>query len=69
MSKSQTIQCERRSREPALVDVLDDPIVTALMLADGVGRHELEANLERLATRLPPRRRRPPPRADRGSRS
>ncbi len=48
----------RRLREPALADMLDDPIVTALMTADGVGRRDLEANLHRLTALLPARPRR-----------
>jgi hypothetical protein len=38
----------RRGREPALPEMLDDPIVAALMRADGVGRGALEADLHRL---------------------
>ncbi len=42
----------RWSREPALADVLDDPIVAALMTADGIGWRELEADLGRVTARL-----------------
>jgi hypothetical protein len=42
----------RWSREPLLEDVLDDPIVAALMTADGIGRRELEADLGRMTARL-----------------
>jgi hypothetical protein len=42
----------RWSREPALADMLDDPIVAALMTADRIGRRELEADLGRLTARL-----------------
>jgi hypothetical protein len=38
----------RRGREPALPEMLDDPIVEALMKADGVGRDALESDLQRL---------------------
>lgn len=46
----------RWSREPALADMLDDPIVAALMTADRIGRHELEADLGRVIARLLVRR-------------
>lgn len=39
-------------REPVLADMLDDPIVAALMTADRVGRHQLEADLGRATARL-----------------
>lgn len=42
----------RWSREPALADMLDDPIVAALMTADGIGRRQLEADLGRATARL-----------------
>jgi hypothetical protein len=42
----------RWSREPLLADMLDDPIVAALMTADAIGRRELEADLGRLTARL-----------------
>jgi hypothetical protein len=42
----------RWSREPLLVDMLDDPIVAALMTADGIARRELEADLGRVTARL-----------------
>jgi hypothetical protein len=35
-----------RQREPTLKEILSDSIVTALMEADGVDRHELEAMLK-----------------------
>lgn len=38
--------------EPALADVLDDPIVAALMTADGIVRRQLEADLGRATARL-----------------
>ena len=36
-----------RQREPTLKEILSDSIVTALMEADGVDPHELEAMLRR----------------------
>ena len=42
----------RWSCEPLLADMLDDPIVAALMTADGIGRRELEADLGRVTARL-----------------
>ncbi len=42
----------RRAREPVLADMLDDPIIAALMTADGIGRRELEADLGRVTARL-----------------
>jgi hypothetical protein len=42
----------RWAREPLLADMLDDPIVAALMTADGIGRRELEADLGRVTARL-----------------
>ena len=42
----------RWSLEPALADMLDDPIVAALMTADRIGRRELEADLGRVTARL-----------------
>jgi len=46
----------RHHREPALAELLADPIVVALMQADGVGRTALEASLHDVALALPPRR-------------
>jgi hypothetical protein len=48
-------------REPTLSEILSDPIVTALMEADGVDRGELEAMLREVtaATRTAPERRVP----------
>jgi hypothetical protein len=43
---------DRWSREPLLADMLDDPIVAALMTADGIGRRKLEADLGRVTARL-----------------
>jgi hypothetical protein len=40
-----------RHREPTLEDILSDPIVTALMEADGVDRQELEAMLKETGRR------------------
>jgi len=37
--------------EPTLDEILSDPIVRALMEADGVDRQELEAMLSRIARR------------------
>ena len=37
-----------RQREPTLKEILSDPIVTALMRADGVDPFELEAMLTRI---------------------
>ena len=54
-------------REPALPELLDDPIVEALMRADRVGRYELEADLHRLMALQPSRPSRIQPNA--GSRS
>ena len=42
----------RWSREPTLADMLDDPIVAALMTADGIGRRQLEADLGHATARL-----------------
>ena len=39
-------------REPVLADLLDDPIIAALMTADGIGRRQLEADLGRVSARL-----------------
>ncbi len=39
-------------REPMLADLLDDPMVAALMTADGIGRRQLEADLGRVSARL-----------------
>jgi hypothetical protein len=46
----------RHRREPALAELLADPIVVALMRADGVGRIALEASLRDVALALPARR-------------
>jgi hypothetical protein len=46
----------RFDREPALAELLADPIIMALMQADGVGRSALEASLHDVALALPPRR-------------
>ena len=37
-----------RQREPTLKEILSDSIVTALMAADGVDPHELEAMLQKI---------------------
>ena len=37
-----------RQREPTLKEILSDSIVTALMEADGVDPHELEAMLKKI---------------------
>ena len=39
-------------REPTLNEILSDPVVRAVMEADGVNRHELEVMLRRVAQRL-----------------
>jgi hypothetical protein len=39
-------------REPTLNGILSDPVVRAVMEADGVNRHELEVMLRRVAQRL-----------------
>ena len=41
-----------RQREPTLKEILSDPIVTALMSADGVDPVELEAMLTQINRRL-----------------
>ena len=41
-----------RCREATLEEILSDPIVRALMAADGVDHDELEAMLRRVALRL-----------------
>jgi hypothetical protein len=41
-----------RHREPTLEEMLSDPIVRALMDADGVDPHELEAMLKEVARTL-----------------
>ena len=41
-----------RQREPTLREILSDPIVTALMSADGVDPVELEAMLTQINRRL-----------------
>ena len=64
MTRLHAIGWERRGCEPALPEMLDDPIVAALMMADGVGRRELEADLHRLRGLLPAR-----PRRDRSTRA
>jgi len=56
MSALQATPRGRWSREPALADMLDDPIVEALMTADGIGRRQLEAYLGRATARLIHRR-------------
>ena len=43
-------------REPTLEEILSDPLTRAVMEADGVDRHELEAMLRRAGRNLPPRR-------------
>jgi hypothetical protein len=52
MTALDTAPRTRWSREPALADMLDDPIVAALMTADGIGRRQLEADLGRATARL-----------------
>ena len=52
MSALHATHRDRWSREPALADMLDDPIVAALMTADGIGRRQLEADLGRATARL-----------------
>ena len=39
-------------REPTLNGILSDPVVRAVMEADGVNRHELEVMMRRVAQRL-----------------
>jgi hypothetical protein len=41
-----------RHREPTLEDMLSDPIVRALMDADGVDPHELKATLKEVGRKL-----------------
>jgi hypothetical protein len=55
MTALHAIRPTRWSREPALAAMLDDPIVAALMTADGVDRSQLEARLRRLTDRRPSR--------------
>ena len=45
-----------RQREPTLKEILSDPIVTALMRADGVDPLELEAMLTRINRKSKPPR-------------
>ncbi len=52
MTALHATRATRWSSEPALADMLDDPIVAALMTADRIGRRELEADLGRLAAEL-----------------
>ena len=44
-----------RQREPTLKEILSDPIVTALMSADGVDPLELEAMLTQINSKKSPR--------------
>jgi len=46
-----------RSREATLQEILSDPVVKAMMDADGVNPHELAAMLQQVAHRLRPARR------------
>ena len=43
-------------REPTLEEILSDPLTRAVMEADGVDRHELEAMLRQAGRNLPPLR-------------
>ena len=45
-------------REPTLEEILSDPLTRAVMEADGVDRHELEAMLRQAGRNLPPAARR-----------
>ena len=56
MALQHALAAGRHRREPALAELLADPIVVALMPADGVGRTALEARLHEVALALPPRR-------------
>src|SRR5262245_35083269 len=46
-----------RRREATLEEIFSDPVVRAMMEADGVNPHELAAMLEQVAQRLRPARR------------
>jgi hypothetical protein len=43
-------------REPTLEEILSDPLTRAVMEADGVDRHQLEAMLRQAGRNLPPLR-------------
>lgn len=52
MTMHDTTRLRGRHHEPALADLLADPIMTALLKADGIARRELEDSLHDAALAL-----------------